>query len=138
MADNNPNPIPTGYHGLVNPLQRYAVFLQHLVGARLAHYTEVRRVWIAVELNNHQHIFESLDARQIALLLWQIFMDARQFFLAGMDVQGNLPQSLLQTTYNRVVAGIVQAHLNVPYSELLGQDSGEASYSPETGAATGS
>jgi hypothetical protein len=36
-----------------------------------------------------------------------------------------------------VAAGIVQAHLNVPYAELLGQDSGEASYSPETGATTG-
>jgi hypothetical protein len=93
MADTNPDPISTGYHGSVNLLRRYTVFLQHLVGPRSAHYTEVRR--ISAELNNHQHLFESLDARQIASLLWQIFMDARRFFSASTDVRGNLPQSLL-------------------------------------------
>jgi hypothetical protein len=51
------------------------------------------------------------------------------FFSAGIDVRGNLQQSLLRTTYNAVTVGIVQAHLNVPYAELLGQDSGESSYS---------
>lgn len=35
------------------------------------------------------------------------------------------------------MAGIVQAHLNVPYSQLLGQDLEEVSYSPDTGASTG-
>jgi hypothetical protein len=133
MADTNPDPIPTEYHGMVNLLRRYTMFLHHLVGDRSGHYVEVRR--IAAELNSHQHIFEALDPRQIASILWQIFMDARRFFSAGIDVRGNLPQSLLRTTYNEVAAGIVQAHLNVPYAELLGQDSGESSYSPDTGAA---
>jgi hypothetical protein len=133
MADKNPDPIPTDYHGMVNLLRRYTMFLHHLVGDRSGHYVEVRR--IAAELNSHQHIFEALDARQIASLLWQIFMDARPFFLAGIDVRGNLPQSLLRTTYNKVAAGIVEAHLNVPYAKLLGQDPGESSYSPDTGSA---
>lgn len=31
----------------------------------------------------------------------------------------------------------MQAHLNVPYAELLGQGSGEASYGPETGSSGG-
>jgi hypothetical protein len=56
-------------------------------------------------------------------------MDSRRFFSAGIDVRGNLTQSLLGTTYKEIVAGIVQAHLNVPYAELLGQASGELSYS---------
>jgi hypothetical protein len=133
MADTIPDPIPTEYHGAVNLLRRYTMFLQHIVGHRCGHYVEVRR--ITAELNNHQHLFEALDARQIASLLWQIFMDARRFFSAGIDVRGNLPQSLLRTTYNEVAAGIVQAHLNVPYAELLGQGSGEPSYGPETGRA---
>jgi hypothetical protein len=51
----------------------------------------------------------------------------------GIDIRGALPQSLLCTTYNKVAAGIVQAHLNVPYAQLMGQDSGEASHSEETG-----
>ena len=133
MADSNPDPIPTDYHGTVNLLRRYTMFLQHIVGPRSAHYVEVRR--ITAELNNHQQMFETLGARQIASLLWQIFIDSRRFFSAGVDVRGNLPQSLLRTTYNEIAAGIVQAHLNVPYSELLGQESGEASYGPETGSA---
>jgi hypothetical protein len=62
-------------------------------------------------------------------------MDARRSFSAGVDVRGNLPQSLLRTTYNEVAVGIVQAHLNVPFADLLGQDSGKSSYSPDTGSA---
>jgi hypothetical protein len=133
MADTNPDPIPTDYHGTVNLLKRYTMFLQHIVGPRSPHYVEVRR--IAVELNANQQMFETLDARQIASLLWQIFLDSRRFFSAGMDVRGNLPQSLLRTTYNEIAAGIVQAHLNVPYEELLGRDpSGGTGH--ETGTAS--
>jgi hypothetical protein len=84
MADTNPDPIPTDYHGTINLLRRYTMFLQHLVGTRSAHYVEVRR--IAAELNKNQQMFETLDARQIASLLWQIFLDSRCFFSAGMDV----------------------------------------------------
>jgi hypothetical protein len=135
MVDTNPDPIPTDYHGTVNLLRRYTVFLQHVVGPRSAHYGEVRR--IAAELNNNQQMFETLDPQQIASLLWQIFIDSRRFFSAGMDVRGNLPQSLLRTTYNEIAAGIVQAHINVPYADLLGgQDSGEASHGPDTGSTT--
>jgi hypothetical protein len=54
-------------------------------------------------------------------------MDARRFFSTGIDGRGNLPQTLLRTTYNEVAAGIVQAHLNTPYVQLLGQDAGEPS-----------
>jgi hypothetical protein len=132
LADTTPDPIPTGYHGMVNLLRRYVGLLHHIVGDRCGHHTEVRR--IAAELCRRQDIFECLEARQIASLLWQIFMDARRFFSAGVDVRGNLPQSLLRNTYNEVATGIVQAHLNVPYSQLLGQDSGEASHSDETRA----
>jgi hypothetical protein len=100
---------------MVNLLRQYTMFLHHLVGDRSGHYVEVRR--IAAELNNHQHIFEALDTRQIALLLRQIFMDACRFFLVGINVRGNLPQSLLlQATYNKVAEGIIKAHLNVPYA----------------------
>ena len=100
-----------------------------VVGKRCGHYLEVLQ--IAEELNACQYVFEGLESRQIALLLWQVFMDTRRFFSTGINVRGNLPQSLLQTTYNEVAANIVQAHLNVPYGQLMGQDSGEASASKE-------
>jgi hypothetical protein len=34
--------------------------------------------------------------------------------------------------YNEVADGILQAQLNVPYSQLLGQDSGKVSYTALT------
>jgi hypothetical protein len=135
MAETTPDALPTEYHGLINLLRRYVEFLKHVVGERCLHYIEVLR--IAAELNTRQFIFETLDARQIASLLWQIFMDARRFFSAGTDVRGTLPQSLLRTLYNEVAAGIVQTHLNVPYASLMGQGTGEASYSNEHEGGTG-
>jgi hypothetical protein len=134
MSNTTPDPIPTEYHGTINLLRRYVEFLRRVVGERCEHHVEVRP--ITAELNSRQYLFETLSARQIASLLWQIFMDARRFFLTGIDIRGNLPQSLLRTTYNEVASGIVQAHLNVPYSQLMGQDSGESSYEPETVAST--
>ena len=72
-----------------------------------------------MELNSRQFIFEALKPDQVASLLWQVFMDASRFFSTGIDTRGNLPQSLLRTTYNEVAVGIVQAHLNVPYAQLM-------------------
>jgi hypothetical protein len=74
-------------------------------------------------------VFENIDTRQIASLLWQIFMDTQRFFSMGINIRGNVPQSLLRTNYNKVAAGSIQAHLNVLYRQLMGQDPGEASYS---------
>jgi hypothetical protein len=106
------------------------------VGERSSHNVEV--IQIDAELNTYQHVFEHLEARQIASLLWQIFMDARRFFLAGIDVRGNLPQSLLRTTYNEIAAGIVPAHLNVPYLQLMGQEANdEPSFPTEPEGGTG-
>jgi hypothetical protein len=82
---------------------------------------------ITAELNSRQFIFEALEANQVASILWQIFMDARRFFSTGIDTRGNLPQSLLRTTYNEVAVGIVQAHLNVPYAQLMGLEAPEDS-----------
>jgi hypothetical protein len=84
LAETTPDALPTEYHGMINLLRRYVELLRHVAGERSGHYVEVRR--IAAELNTRQFIFESLDARQIASLLWQIFMDSRRFFSTGMDV----------------------------------------------------
>jgi hypothetical protein len=64
LADTTPDPIPTGYHGMVNLLRRYVGLLQYTVGDRCGHHTEVRR--IASELCRRQDIFEGLEPNQIA------------------------------------------------------------------------
>jgi hypothetical protein len=38
MADTNLDPIPTEYHGTVNLLRCYKMFLQHIVGHQCTHY----------------------------------------------------------------------------------------------------
>jgi hypothetical protein len=38
------------------------------------------------KLISRQFVFETLDARQIASLLWQIFIDAHRFFSTGINV----------------------------------------------------
>jgi hypothetical protein len=123
QAETSPDPLPTEYHGLVNLLRRYVELLRHLVGERSGHFVEVMR--ITAELNARQFIFEALEPNQVASLLWQIFMDARRFFSTGIDTRGNLPQSLLRTTYNEVAIGIVQTHLNVPYAQIIGHGPAE-------------
>jgi hypothetical protein len=135
LAETTPDAIPSEYHGLINLLRRYVELLRLILGPRCGHYELVLR--ITAELNARQHIFEALTARQIASLLWQIFMDARRFLSTGLDIRGNLPQTLLRTTYNEVAAGIVQAHLNVPYAQLLGQDAGEPSEGNDAPQSTG-
>lgn len=74
----------------MNLLQRYVEFVGHAAGKRCGHYVKVLQ--IAAELNGRQNIFESLDPRQIASLIWQIFKDVQWFFTTGMDIHGNLPQ----------------------------------------------
>jgi hypothetical protein len=120
QAETLPDSLPTEYHGLVNLLRRYVELLRHMVGERSGHFVEVMR--ITAELNARQFIFEALEPNQVASLLWQIFMDARRFFSTGIGTRGNLPQSLLWTTYKEVAIGIIQAHLNVPYAQLMGPD----------------
>jgi hypothetical protein len=134
-ADMTPVPCRTNYFGMMNLLRRYVTLLQKSTGNWSGHHVEVRP--IMAELNNNQHIFESLDSRQCTSILWQIFMDSRHFFLVGIDVRGNLPQSLLRTTYNEVAPGIDQTHLNVPYAEVLGKDLGVASHELEAGTGDG-
>jgi hypothetical protein len=97
QSETSPDPLPTEYHGLVNLLRRYVELLRHLVGERSGHFVEVMR--ITAELNSRQSIFEALKPDQVASLLWQVFMDARRFFSTGIDTRGNLPQSLLRTTW---------------------------------------
>jgi hypothetical protein len=125
LAETTPDAIPSEYHGLVSLLRRYVELLRLILGPRCGHYELVLR--ITAEINARQHVFEALTARQIASLLWQVFMDSRRFLSTGLDVRGNLPNSLLRNTYNEVAAGIVPAHLNAPYAQLLGQDAGEPS-----------
>jgi hypothetical protein len=57
-------------------------------------------------------------------------MDVWYFFSIGIDIQGDPPQSLLCTTYREVASSIIQAHLNMPYAELMGQDSSDDSKHP--------
>lgn len=125
QSKTSPDPLPTEYHGFVNLLRQYFKLVRHLAEECSGHLVEIMQ--ITAELNLRQFVFEALKADQVALRLWQFFMDARRFCSTGIDTRGNLPQSLLRTTYNVVAVGIMQAHLNVPYAQLMGNDPSEES-----------
>jgi len=119
ISDNDtfPDPLPTKFLGLMELLKRYLAYLRTVTEVQCSHYAQVLR--IAKELVNQAHVFEDIVARQIASLVWQIFLDARRFFSAGTDMQGNLPVSRLTHTYNDIAAGLMLERANVPYEDLV-------------------
>jgi hypothetical protein len=116
--DSHPDPIPKGYDGFINLLRRYLLFLERMVGNRCPHRIMVFR--LADMLVRQRNTFEAMTPRQIASLIWQIFLDARRFFAASTDGDDRLPTSNLAYTCNAVAAGIVNEEANVPYDDLVG------------------
>jgi hypothetical protein len=107
-SDTTPDPILKSYLGLVDLLCRYLVILL---------LVKVRRT--AIELTQQAAIFENISQRQIASLLWQLFLDARRLFSQGTDVMGNLPVSRLGHVATDLQVGLLHEHMNMPYEDLV-------------------
>jgi len=117
-----PDPIPTNYMGLMDLLRRYLPYLMAVVGSQCSHARMVRD--ITQELANQEMALESIQPRQVASILWQIFIDAHFFFMAGVSQDGRLPGSRLDAVLREVGRGLVAAENNVPYGELMGPAAG--------------
>jgi len=74
---------------------------------------------ITQELATQEMALESINGKQVASLLWQIFVDARYFFMAGVNPQGRLPGSRLDQVLRAVGRGLIATENNVPYGELM-------------------
>jgi hypothetical protein len=116
-GDTRPDPLPTTYIGLIVLLRRYIVLLQIMFGEHCSHRQFVLN--ITLELVQQAQLFESISAREIASLVWQIFVDSRRFFSDGVDRDGSLPRSRLAHVYNHIAAGHIPIQTRVPYHDLL-------------------
>ena len=120
--DSRPDKIPSDYSGLADVLRRYHYFLMETTGTESDHGIQVEN--IASELIASPFLFERVSRRQIASLMWQVFMDARRFFSTGPDAHGRVPQSRLRNVHSDLMQGNIQEHVNVPYDKLLGSSRG--------------
>jgi hypothetical protein len=116
-TDTIPDPLPTTYLGLKDLLNRYLLFLDVTTGRLNSHRVQVRQ--IAVELAVNAQAFENIGARQIASLVWQIFLDARRFFSEGILSDGTIPFARLGHQLDQVMVGLLAEQSNVPYGDLV-------------------
>jgi hypothetical protein len=74
-AETTPDATPRNYRELMDVLKCYCFVLQRMLGARCNHFREVRA--ITRILGQKRQEFEGITARQVATVLWHVFMDAR-------------------------------------------------------------
>jgi hypothetical protein len=61
-----------------------------MLGAMCNHFREVRAItWV---LGQKEEEFDGITTRQVATVLWHIFMDARHSFSTSVDLCGSLPE----------------------------------------------
>jgi hypothetical protein len=116
-AETMPDATPKSYRELMDVLKNYCFFLHQMLGGRCSHFLETRAItWI---LGRKRREFESITARQVATILWHVFMDARSFFSMTVDLAGDLPDSNLRVAHGMIEATIITEQVNVPYDQLL-------------------
>jgi hypothetical protein len=77
-----------------------------MLGVRCNHFREVRAItWI---LGHKRREFEGITTRQVATVLWHVFMDARQFFSLTVNLSGSLPESNLRVVWGMITMTMSQ------------------------------
>jgi hypothetical protein len=116
--ESSPDPLPKGFVGLLHLIRSYMALLVVVVGKKCHHYLQVKQ--IGIELNRNVSAFESITARNVATIVWQIFLDSRRFFSEAINDTGTLPKSRLTHLLNQIDAGHIPIFDKVPFNELLG------------------
>jgi hypothetical protein len=140
--ESNPDPLPKDFAGLLHLLKSYMALLMVVVGVKCPHYIQVRS--IGLELNSNRQAFENVNARDVATIVWQIFLDSRRFFTDAINDTGTPPVSRLAHLLGNIQAGHIPVFNNVPFRELLvptdetpggGDPAGTAAREPRRGGA---
>jgi hypothetical protein len=109
--ESSPRPIPTDYHGLASLLFSYLRLLEVLVGRECSHFKGVSAVRLTLVWSQHS----------IATILWESFIDPRQFFSTSFGPNGEPPSSLLSLAEGSLRTGTIKAEETAPYARLMGQ-----------------
>ena len=76
--EGDPGCCPGSYYNMLSLIKRYIRLLTVLFGAGCTHLLEVQAVFQV--LSDKSAIYESMSAALVAETLWQIFVDAREYF----------------------------------------------------------
>jgi hypothetical protein len=100
-------------------LHSYLHILKVLFKEDCSHYLGVRS--LRRVLISNQPIWETITHGDIASILWEIFLDARQFFSSRFVRNGEPPLSMLHLAHSFLATGTVKAQNTAPIARLLGQ-----------------
>jgi hypothetical protein len=114
-----PPPCPTDYFGLLQMVCAYLKLLTMLFGSYCEH---LRNVMTNYDIfRDRMVMYERLQPKQVANILWIIFLDARAYFSTPHDEMGNPPVSSLDWMIGGLRSGIPPPGVvGAPIDELLG------------------
>jgi hypothetical protein len=86
-------------------------------GAICHHFREAcATTWI---LGRQRQTFKSMTARQVATILWHVFMDARIYYSTLIDLSGSQMDSNLHVLRGMLKTTMIPEQVNMPYRKLL-------------------
>ncbi len=116
-----PGSCPVNYHGMLTLVKGYIRLLTVLFGAGCAHLLEVQGVYQM--LSDKAAVYKGMSGALIAKTLWQIFIDAREYFSQPGPV---LPESQLFALRDSIRNCTLKATINCPVEKLLGRSAPSA------------
>jgi hypothetical protein len=116
--ESTPDPLPKDFNGLLHLLRCYLALLEVVVGKKCPHFKYVQL--IGRELGGNRPAFESMSPRDVATIVWQMFLDSRRFFTDATNDTGIQPVSRLDVLLDFISIGNVPILNNAPFRELLG------------------
>jgi hypothetical protein len=93
-----------------------------LFGNRCEHMANVTTIYFLIR--DKMAIFERMEKKHVAHLLWSIFVDARAYFNTPFDEMGNPPVSSLDWLIGGMRSGAMPSTLGTPLQSLLGGSEG--------------
>jgi hypothetical protein len=131
--EGDPGCCPGSYYNMLNLIKRYIRLLTVLFGAGCTHLLEVQAVFQV--LSDKSAIYEAMSADLVAETLWQIFIDAREYFSHHGP---QLPVSTLFALRDSIKNCTLKATINCPVDQLLGRQPVSAARVSAGGSARGS
>ena len=129
--EGDPGCCPGSYYNMLSLIKRYIRLLTVLFGAGCTHLLEVQAVFQV--LSDKSAIYESMSAALVAETLWQIFIDAREYFSHHGP---NLPVSTLFALRDSIKNCTLQATINCPVDQLLGRQPASAAVVSNAGGSS--
>ena len=83
----DPGICPSAYHGLRDLLKKYMKLLTVMFGDQCHHLQEIKGIYQAI--GAMISTYETMSPELVVAIVWQIFIDARSFFLHLVQVKQN-------------------------------------------------